>query len=175
MTLLATPRMQLRPVQASDEGLYVRLYTDAETLKRVAAPMSPGAASAAFHAALGRDARRWPLWVMWRLEDGAAIGVIGLDTDAHGHAEIGAIVPPEIQGLGYAREAAVAVIDHAFSALGVARVETRHVADHPLVEAVMRGLGFHRAPEAPPPHPHRWHLTPEQWRARQGDSATGLG
>ena len=34
------------------------------------------------------------------------VGVIGLDTDARGHAEIGAVVPPEIQGLGLAREAA---------------------------------------------------------------------
>ncbi|GGA83818.1 hypothetical protein GCM10011521_22780 [Arenimonas soli] len=175
MSLLTTRRLRLRLIEPADEALYVRLYTDPETLERIGPPQTVERARAGFLTSLARDHGRWPLWVMVRLQDEAHIGLVGLDIDTDRVAEIGAICPPAFQGQGYAREAAMTVVRHAFLGIGLDRVEARHVADHPLVEAVMRGMGFHPAAAGPPPHPRRWTLSREQWKAQEGDKVHALG
>lgn len=175
MTALATPRLQLRPLEAGDEALYVHLYTDAETVARMGPAPSEARVRAAFHAALGRDPRRWPVWVMVRQADGERLGLIGLEIDADGIAQLGSVCPPIHQSQGYSKEAGVAVLEHAFDALEVVKVETRHADDHPKSVAVMRSLGFEMAPPGEPPYPCRWTLLPEHWRRARGDTADRLG
>lgn len=174
MTTLATPRLQLRPLDAGDEALYVHLYTDADTVARMGPPPPAARVRSAFKAALARDPRRAPVWVMVRVADGERLGLIGLEIDEAGTAQLGSVCPPVHQSQGYSKEAGVAVLDHGFGALGVRKVETRHADDHPKSVAVMRSLGFEMAPSAGPPWPCRWTLTPELWRAR-GDKGDRLG
>ena len=174
MNILTSPRMQLQPLAAGDEDFYVRLYTDARTLERVGPPQTQEQARAGFRKSLERDPGRWPLWVMRRREDLAPIGVIGLAIEG-GAGEIGAVCPPEHQNQGLAREGAVAVIEHGFEALGLARVTSRHVADHPLVEAVMRGLGFEPAEGGTASNPRCWELSRAQWERRRSDKPGSLG
>lgn len=170
---LHTPRLRLQPLAEGDRELYVALYSDAETMSRIAPAQTPEAAARGFGAALAAMRSSPPrrrFWVM-REASGAAIGLLGLDHDEPGGGEVGALIPPLHQGRGYATEAIAALADHAFGALGLQRLHTRHVAGHGLAAGLMRGLGFRQAPDADGPHRVRWELDPERWArcpGRQG-------
>ena len=55
MRTLETPRLILRPLQASDETCYCDLYTDAGVMRHIAAPLSPKAALRAFQRTLAHN------------------------------------------------------------------------------------------------------------------------
>lgn len=172
---LHAPRLRLRPLEAGDRDLYVALYSDAETMRHIVPPQSPEAAARGFLAALAAmraspPARRF--WVMCE-HSGTTVGLLGLDHDGPGSGEVGALIPPRHQGRGYATEAIAALADHAFGALGLQRLHTRHAAGHGLAAGLMAGLGFEPAPDAPGPHPQRWQLDPERWAARPGRQGPG--
>ena len=174
LSTIETRRMRLQPLAPVHEDFYVQLFTDPVTLARIAPPQTPEQARAGFRTWLGRDPRRHPLWVMERRDDGARLGVVGLDT-LDGVPEIGVVCPPSAHGQGYGPEAAFAMLAHAFGAMGFARIEGRHVAEHPVVDRRMRELGFLPGPAGAPPHPRRWVLTRERWFAVHGDKAHGIG
>jgi RimJ/RimL family protein N-acetyltransferase len=172
---LQTPRLRLRPMQDGDRDLYVTLYSDADTMRHIAPAQSAEAAARGFLVALAATqasppARRF--WVMCDLS-GAEVGLLGLDHDAPGSGEVGALIPPPHQGRGYATEAIAALADHAFGALCLQRLHTRHAAGHGLAAGLMSGLGFEPAPDAPGPHPQRWQLDPGRWAARTGRQGPG--
>jgi RimJ/RimL family protein N-acetyltransferase len=172
---LHTPRLRLRPLEAGDRALYVALYSDADTMRHIVRAQSPEAAARGFPVALAAMRTSPPtrrFWVMCDLS-GAAVGLLGLDHDGPGSGEVGALIPPPHQGRGYATEAIAALADHAFGALGLQRLHTRHAAGHGLAAGLMSGLGFEPAPEAPGPHPQRWWLDPVRWATRTGRQGTG--
>lgn len=170
---LCTPRLRLQPLKAGDRELYVALYSDAETMQRIAIAQAPEAAARGFVAALESMRASPPrrrFWVMWEVS-GSAVGLLGLDHDAPGEAEVGALIPPVHQGRGYATEAIAALADHAFGPLELRRLHTRHAAGHGLAAGLMRRLGFRPTAETDGPHPQRWELEPQRWvrwRGRQG-------
>ena len=174
---LETARLRLRPLQASDEALYVRLYCDPVSMARIVAAQSPATAVRGFHAALAAQAQAAPSRFFWVMHDRTldqAVGLLGLDLHEPGSGEVGALIPPEHQGRGYATEAIAALADHAFGTLGLPRLHTRHAAGHGLAHGLMQGLGFRPGDPVPGPHPQRWWLTPETWARRQaaGDPLT---
>lgn len=169
--VLDTPRLRLRPLQAADEALYVRLYCDPVSMARITAAQTPGTAARGFRAALAAQAQAAPRRCFWVMHDhtrGQSVGLLGLDLDGPGSGEVGALIPPEHQGCGYATEAIAALADHAFGALGLQRLHTRHAAGHGLAHGLMQGLGFQQGEPVPGPHPQRWSLTPDRWAGRQG-------
>lgn len=168
---LDTSRLQLRPLQACDEALYVRLYSDPVSMARIVAAQTPEAAARGFRAALASQAQPAPQRFFWAMHDRAldrAIGLLGLELDGPGSGEVGALIAPEHQGRGYATEAIAALADHAFGTLGLQRLHTRHAAGHGLAHGLMQGLGFQPGEPVPGPHPQRWSLTPQTWSRRQG-------
>lgn len=169
--VLQTPRLRLRPLAAADEALYVRLYSDPLSMSRIADAQSAAAAARGFRAALAAQQRSPParlFWVMHERAQDLAFGLLGLDLDAPGSGEVGALIPPPQQGRGYATEAIAALADHAFGTLGLQRLHTRHAAGHGLAHGLMQGLGFEPGEPVPgDPHPQRWTLTPARWAARQ--------
>lgn len=168
---LETPRLRLRPLEPGDEALYVRLYSDPVSMSRIANAQSPDAAARGFHAALAAQRKQPParlFWVMHERVQELAFGLLGLDLDEPGGGEVGALIPPAQQGRGYATEAIAALADHAFGALGLMRLHTRHADGHGLAHGLMQGLGFAQDAAVPGgPHPQRWSLTPARWAARQ--------
>lgn len=174
MSPIETFRMHLLPLAPHDEDFYVQLFTDPQTLQRIAPAQTPAQARAGFRTWLARDRRLWPLWVMVHKTEGTRLGVVGLDT-IDGVAEIGVVCPPSSHGRGYGPEAARAMLDHAFGVMGFTRVEGRHVEGHPVVDRRMAELGFLRGPAGAPPHPKRWILTQARWRELHGDNQDGLG
>lgn len=165
--MLETPRLHLRPLDAGDEALYVRLYSAPECLAPGGVSQSPDAAARGFRSAVAAQASGRLFWTMHERTLGHAIGLLGLDRDDAGSGEVGAMIVPERQGRGYATEAIAALADHAFGTLGLQRLHTRHATGHGLAHGLMQGLGFQPDGMVPGPHPQRWSLTPETWARRQ--------
>jgi len=79
------------------------------------------------------------------LEGDAFVGTVALGGVADGAAEIGYWLAPHARGRGLMREAAAAVVDHAFdpsAGLGLVRLGWRAYAGNTGSAAVARALGF---------------------------------
>lgn len=172
MDTLAGPRLHLRPLSPGDAALYAGLYADPDTMRHVLPPAAGERARRAFDAALAASARPWPtarVWTLVRPPEIQAFGLVGLDPDGLGGAEVGAMIPPARQGQGYATEAIALLAAHAFKELGLVSLHTRHADGHGLAEGLMQRLGFEPAPRQDGPHPVRWRLSRARWQALQGD------
>ena len=86
---------------------------------------------------LSGDAYRFAL-----VEAGALIGCADIDELASGDNEIGYWLDEPCWGRGLATEAATAVRDFAFSALGLERLTSGHAFDNPDSGHVLEKLGF---------------------------------
>jgi RimJ/RimL family protein N-acetyltransferase len=142
VSVIATSRLQLRPLGTGDAAFYRALYTDADLLRDIAPALDDAAAARSFAAAL-RDAaaiapgrRRWVI-----VEGGRDVGLLGL-LGSDGEAEVGALVVAERQGSGIAAEAIAALARHAFADLGLSRLHTRHAPTNAAAAGLMRKLGF---------------------------------
>ena len=75
--------------------------------------------------------------------DGSFLGVIGIHPDDNGsQAELGYWVGKPYWNQGYATEAVTAVIDHAFTHLGLERVYAAHFTRNPSSGRVMQKAGM---------------------------------
>lgn len=158
--------LRLRPLAPGDEALYAALYGDADTMARIAAPRDAAASARSFRAALRANQQEHPQggwWVICRAAGGEALGLAGLAPDAMGGAEVGVVLPAAHQGQGHATRAIAALADHAFGALGLARLHTRHDAGHALAAGLMQALGFEQTGADTGDKGWRWQLTPERW------------
>ncbi len=79
-----------------------------------------------------------------RRDDGWVIGemTLWLRSAEHRQGEIGFVFHPEVQGRGYAREAAAAILDLAFGAVGLHRVFGRTDARNEASAGLLRRLGL---------------------------------
>ncbi len=175
---LVSPRLRVAPLCDGDEALYVALYSDAATMRHIVPAQTPEAARRGFAAALRANAAAAPVrrfWALHRHDDGTPVGLLGLDHDAPGEGEVGAVIPAAHQGRGYAHEAIAALATHAFGELGLQRLHTRHDDDHAAAAALMAGLGFERTAHAAGTHGWRWQLTPARWDGGNGAVKRPIG
>ena len=124
---LRTERLVLRPLDATDLDEYVALFHDAEVLRFI----GDGTAATreevvAWHERTLRrnETEGWDMRTV-RRHDGTFVGRCGIavhDLDHGVEHEVGYIIAREHWGKGYATEAASAVRDHAFGALGLHRL-----------------------------------------------------
>ena len=173
---LQGPRLDLRPLADGDEALYVRLYTDPQVMQRVGAPQDAGAAARGFRAALRMNAAAVPTRLFWVIHDRQAmqeLGLSGLVLDAPGDGEVGVVLPAAHQGRGVATEAIAALAEHAFSAMGLQRLHTRHEAGNGLAAGLMATLGFEALPAQGETARCRWQLTPQAWARSPRRQPTG--
>ena len=86
----------------------------------------------------------WWVWLIARKDDGRAVGVCGLGgrPNDEGVVVIGYSVYPEMEGHGFATEAAGAVVAWALAAPGVKRVRATVPKANPASLAVARKLGM---------------------------------
>lgn len=166
MTTLATPRLHLRLLGPGDEALYLALYGDAQTMRHVVAPPGAAALRRGFAAAVacnGETPARRRFWVMADRAGGRPVGLLGLDLAAGG--EVGAVLAPADQGCGYATEAIAALADHAFGALGLDRLHTRHDPGHAPAAGLMARLGFEPVDRRDAARGWTWQLDAARWQA----------
>lgn len=151
---ILTGRLALRPWQMDDVDRYHQLRGDPEIARylydepmdraqatdRLAGLVSeitaPGAwMDLAVEVVTGREGRTGPV-----------AGNVGLcwTSDVHGQAEIGYALLADCRGRGFATEAATAVIDLAFTGLGVHRVSGRIDARNGSSAGVLERLGMRR-------------------------------
>lgn len=137
MTTLVTDRLALRPPRAADAGTIVRElgnFSVSRWTGRVPYPYGPADAEAflAHCTALPADAL-----VLAITRDDAPIGVIGIE-----HDELGYWLAEPHWGKGYATEAARAVVDHAFDAMGLAQLVASYHIGNAASRRILLGLGF---------------------------------
>ncbi len=159
-------RLDLRPLVDGDEALYVRLYSDPQVMQQVGTPQDDAAAARGFRAALRFNAATPPVRLFWVIHDRAQareLGLLGLSLDEPGGGEVGVVLPAEHQGRGVATEAIAALADHAFGAMQLQRLHTRHEHGHGLAAGLMATLGFEKTAAATGSTQWRWQLTPSRW------------
>jgi RimJ/RimL family protein N-acetyltransferase len=100
-----------------------------------------------------QDERGFTFWVVERKEDGAFLGFCGLkiadgvDSTVTGEIEVGWRFREDAWGQGYAKEAAIASLDHAFNVLGAPRVVALTVVGNEMSWGLMKRLGMTLRPE----------------------------
>jgi RimJ/RimL family protein N-acetyltransferase len=154
LPVLATPRLRLRPFTAADAPAVEQLAGArevADTTARIPHPYPAGAAAEwiATHAEAWTAHRELALAVTLA-EDGALVGSIGLVfSPEHEKAELGYWIGLPFWGKGFASEAAGALVEFAFTRLGLNRVEAHHMARNPASGRVLLKAGLRREGVSP--------------------------
>jgi RimJ/RimL family protein N-acetyltransferase len=100
-----------------------------------------------------QEQRGFTFWIVERKADGALLGFCGIkiaDTPGspiEGMYEVGWRLREDAWGQGYAKEAAIASLDHAFGTLGAERVVAITFAPNAASWGLMERLGMTRRPE----------------------------
>ncbi|WP_243748458.1 GNAT family N-acetyltransferase [Roseateles toxinivorans] len=122
---LTTGRLQLRLPDADCEGMYQRFYTDADASRAYGGPLSPAAALARLSSDLGSwQLHGFGVWAIRRRKEGDFIGVCGFWQGKDWPRELTWWLVPEARGRGFAHEASLAAVAHAYAAFGWESVET---------------------------------------------------
>ena len=169
---LRTERLAFRPWTGMDLELAESLWSDAESTRLIGGPFTPEQCAARLRRELAaqRD-HRFQYWPIFRLEDGAHVGICGLRPYKPSQRihELGFQLRREYWGRGLATEAARAVIEHAFGPLGAAALFAGHHPENDASRRVLAKLGFeytHDEFYAPTGLVHpSYALSPERWHA----------
>lgn len=152
MSVLTTDRLTLRPwrLDPADLDAYTALSADPEVMRHIGDGRALTPARAA--AGLTRFVEHWErhgygLYVVQARTDGAVLGFAGLARATEpgvrpGDVEIGWRLARAHWGRGYATEAALAVREHAFDTLGLARIVALIRPANAASIAVARKLGL---------------------------------
>lgn len=181
MTILETPRLRLRPMEARDEAMFCHLYTDPDVMRRILPPLSAEAAAQSFVRACNHNAKDTPghrFWAIDRklLEDASPAEAIGMAAllRTGDSAELGVMLRNGWWNRGISSEAFGPLLAHAFSGMNLALVYAqRPDDDHALIiDKLLGRFGFIRTPDkATDKTLCRWELPRTAWQAR---NAPGL-
>jgi RimJ/RimL family protein N-acetyltransferase len=176
ITGLQGPRLEMTPLAEGDQALYARLYGDPQVMQRIGPAQDPRTAAQGFRTALQLN-RTTPhtrlFWVIRERSPSRPLGLLGLSLDADGGGEVGVVLPFEHQGRGIATEAIAALAGHAFGAMRLQRLHTRHDDGHALAAGLMATLGFEQTAADTHTGRWRWQLTPAAWAASPRRQAMG--
>ena len=177
---LITPRLIVRSMHEGDEQLYCDLFCDPETMRHIAAPWTRAGAVRAFREVLEvtRAAPPRALFLtLIRKDTQQPIGLCTLQNvdPARRQVEFGVMVVPSGRTQGFATEAMVGAIAHAFAELPVDEVWARVAVDHAVCERLVIGVGLVRQPGVLPEdraaNVRRWSAYRDSWRPATPHSA----
>lgn len=143
--LIQTERLNLAPITSADVATLVRHWSD-ETVRQYLwgdSPIDIEAVSQVVHTSDNDfDLHGHGLWAL-RGEGNSLIGVCGLRGNQELEwPELLYSLKPRFWGKGLAKEAATAVLQHAFESLNAQRIVARKDADNLASNKVLRGLGM---------------------------------
>lgn len=145
--LLQTRRLSLRPLRIEDAPALLEARGDPEVMRFWDWPPQKNAAEVAqviadHERVIAEGNVHW--WAVAPLAGGSAIGECDIsEIDRHNRrAELGFLFRRLSWGKGYAREAAEAVIEHAFGALEIERLSARIHAGNERARRLLEKLGF---------------------------------
>ncbi len=142
---LTTARLVLRPFDMADAATVQKLAGDfdvADTTLHIPHPYPDGMAEEwiASHGPAWADQRRATFALTC---DGVLIGAVALEiNEQYLRGELGYWIGRADWGKGYASEAATAVRDFGFDALGLHRIQAHHMTRNPASGRVMEKLGM---------------------------------
>jgi [ribosomal protein S5]-alanine N-acetyltransferase len=144
---LITARLQLRPFTAADHDAIHAVYSDPEVMRYVGHGAHRGMAETVRALRVYADilaAHGYSFLAVVERESGALVGDAGLNPlGGRGpDVELGYTVARAAWGKGYATEAARALVEHAFSALGVPRVVAQVEPANAASRHVLEKLGM---------------------------------
>jgi [ribosomal protein S5]-alanine N-acetyltransferase len=146
LVTLKTDRLILRPYTLDDAPRVFELAGDlrvARTTVNIPHPYPAGAAETWILTHAQEAAADVALTWAVTSPDTGAVGGVGLRLALrHARAELGYWIGHPYWGRGYATEAAVAVLEHAFERLSLNRVHATHVTRNPASGRVMQKLGM---------------------------------
>ncbi len=146
-----TQRLILRTWKPEDRAAYAKHLNTPAVTQHVGGLQSGEDMGAAFERIDGyqRD-HGHTFWAVERKEDGAFLGFCGLKrangycSSVSGEVEIGWRLREDAWGKGYAKEAAVASLEHAFSRVGARRVVALTIEQNKPSRGLMLRLGMRR-------------------------------
>jgi RimJ/RimL family protein N-acetyltransferase len=143
-----TERLCACPVRAEDEELFCTLYSDAETMRHIGAPLTARAAAARFQSVVQAPASAPYLFTLKPLE-GNAVGLCGVVQIcvAQRCAEVGMMLLPSERSRGYATEVLSALTGAAFAAFPIDRVWVQYAPAHHAAERLVVRVGFQPRPD----------------------------
>ena len=149
--VLETPRLRLRPMEAGDEAMFCRLYTDPDVMRQILPPLSAEAAAQSFRRACGHNAKDRPGHRFWAIDDKASQQAIGMAALLRKHdcAELGVMLLNGWWHQGISSEAFVPLIDHAFLRMGLGLIYAERPDDGhaQIIDRLLDRFGFVRASE----------------------------
>ena len=177
---LTTARLVLRPPRESDIDDLFTLFSDPRVTEVWShEPWTSRQQAEALYQAIAAGAERHGLyqWAITPKETGRLIGTCTLRAldPVHRSTMIGYALMPAFQGKGYAREAAGALIEHAFTTLNVHRIGADLEPDNAGSRKVLEAFGFQVEGRLRDTYwlNGRWYdslimsLLEPEWRARQ--------
>lgn len=169
--VLESARLRLRPWRDTDLAEFAQMCTDPQVMRYFPAPLSRLESAAFIGRVRGHFAEYgYGLWALERKDTGAFIGFTGLmnvgfDAPFAPAVEIGWRLVPEHWGLGYASEAAWAVLRCAFDRLALDQVVSFTTESNLASQKVMQAIGMQRDrlgdfehPKLAPGHPLKSHV-----------------
>jgi ribosomal-protein-alanine N-acetyltransferase len=145
--VLYTARLTLRPLKLQDAAALFAYRRDADVMRYWDWP--PQKTIRDVQRIVRRHAKdiangRVNWWAVALTEDGPSIGECDLSEidQHHKHAEVGFLFHPDLWGKGYAHEAMVAVIAHAFDTLLLERLWARSHSGNTKSHRLLARLGF---------------------------------
>jgi RimJ/RimL family protein N-acetyltransferase len=143
--VLVTGRLHLRAPRIDDFAAYAEILAG-DDARHLGGPFDREAAWLDFCQLVASwTLRGFGLWSAERRDDGALVGFFPLDHEfGDPEAEVGWFLLPAARGRGYATEAARALVDHAFRALGFPTLVSYVDTDNSASARVAERLGARR-------------------------------
>lgn len=178
--MIETERLRLRDWRDEDTDAFIRHTNTPAVMRWLGGVQTEAVARQAIEDRVMRWQRErgFTFWVVERKEDDALLGFCGLklaDTEGspiEGEYEVGWRLREDAWGQGYAKEAAIASLNHAFGPLGAERVVAVTYRENAPSWGLMERLGMKRRedldfddPRYPELNPTIvYSITREEWR-----------
>jgi len=161
---LDSDRFRLSLLDAADEPLYARIYTDPAMMENVGPIQSGEEAKQGFDRLCSLNGCRPFRYLYWKIackSSGSTVGIAALMKNKGADAaELGMMVLPEWQARGVAKELVPLLVEHRLKHCQVGNVVTRHLPSNLAGAQVMQGLGFSRVWGEDSPDWIRWEYLP---------------
>ncbi|MEO8742961.1 MAG: GNAT family N-acetyltransferase [Lysobacteraceae bacterium] len=142
-----TERLHLRPLNAGDEILYRDLYTDAETMRHIAPPLSIEQSRRSFLKTLALMHKQPTAWLLLAILTKATMEPIGICGVPHFDAgasrfEVGVMLLSGFHGAGFAKESKTGLMRRLFSLLPVSEIWVEYELGNVAAARSNRSIGF---------------------------------
>lgn len=148
-----TDRLRMRPIVSGDAALFEHLYSDAETMRFIGAPLSPEHAAKSFRSALARmqcqPIEQLFLTVVEKVTR-TAVGICSLQNFDAGERSVqaGVMFVATARAKGYSKEGFVGLIQQVFAQLPVDELWVQFAVNHVAVQRAVLSVGFARRKDA---------------------------